>query len=186
MNNKGTVTLITDRLILRKYSIEDSKDMYKNWGTDKKVTRFLSWENHKNIEETKRILEYWVSRYESDRFYNWIIELKENNEAIGGIEVVELDTVKKACEIGYCLSSKYWNKGIMTEALKRVIEFLFKEVELEEIYAFHDTRNAASGEVMRKSNMTYKGTFRNFIIRNIKYDNISAYSITKKEWKDNL
>lgn len=74
----------------------------------------------------------------------------------------------------------------MTEALKKVIEFLFKEVELEEIYAFHDTRNVASGEVMRKSNMIYKGTFRNFIIRNIKYDNISAYSITRKEWEDNL
>lgn len=186
MNHKGTVTLKTDRLILRKYKHEDSKDMFKNWGTDKKVTKFLSWENHKNIEETKRIIDYWVTRYESENFYNWVIELKDINEVIGGIEVVEVDNIKKACEIGYCISSKYWNKGITTEAFNAVMKYLFEDVGVDIIYAMHDVRNVASGEVMRKCNMIYKGTLRKVVIRNVEYDNISVYSILKKEWRQSL
>lgn len=62
--------------------------------------------------------------------------------------------------IGYALESKYWNRGYMTEALSKVIEFFFKEVDVNRIESQHDPNNTASGKVMQKCGIKYEGTLR--------------------------
>lgn len=69
------------------------------------------------------------------------------------------DRIGKA-EIGYCIGRKWWHRGIMSEALKAVIDFLFDEVSYQRIEARHDTRNPHSGAVMQKCGMKYEGTLR--------------------------
>lgn len=179
---KGTQTINTDRLSLRKYQTGDAPDMFKNWANDSDVTKFLSWKPHNNIEATKEIIEQWVSKYENN-VYNWAIKLKEIAEVIGGISIVRLDETCYSCEIGYCMSRKHWGMGIMSEALTAVIEYLFTEVGFNRIAAMHDTNNIASGKVMIKSGMKYEGTLRQAKIRDNKvfYD-LALYSILKAEW----
>lgn len=182
MIHKGTILLETNRLILRKFKITDSKDMFKNWGSDSSVNKFLSWPTHKDIEASEKIINLWISKYDNDETYNWVIELKDIHEAIGSISIVKLDNINSSCEIGYCISSKYWNKGIMTEAFKVVIKYLFEEVSLNRICTKHDTNNTASGKVMQKCGMTYEGTLREVEIRNDEFYSLAVYSILKKEW----
>lgn len=160
LNHLGTITLETDRLILRAFKIEDTKDMYTNWATDHEVCKFLSWKPHQNIEETKQVISTWIEAYSKASNYNWVIELKESGEAIGGISVVSLEEKHENCSIGYNLSRSHWNKGITTEALKAVIRYLITEVQFNRIEARFDTHNGASGEVMKKSGMHYEGTLR--------------------------
>ena len=158
MNHKGTILIETDRLMLRKFKKSDANDMFKNWGSDAKVTEFLSWLTHKNIKDSEDIINLWISEYEDNSVYNWVIELKDNNEAIGNISIVKLENINDSCEIGYCISSKYWNKSITTEAFKAIIKYLFVEVRVNRICAKHDINNAASGKVMQKCGMVYEGT----------------------------
>ena len=185
MINNGTILIETDRFILRKFKHTDSKAMFKNWGSDDNVTKFLSWQTHKNVKDSEEIINKWVAEYEDKSIYNWAIELKYIKEAIGGISIVKLEYKHSACEIGYCISSKYWNKGITTEALKAIIKFLFQEVSMNRISAKHDTNNLPSGQVMRKSGMVYEGTLREIKIRNDEFYSLAVYSILKKEWIDN-
>lgn len=160
MKNVGTKRLETDRLILRRFTMEDAKDMFENWASDDEVTKFLTWPTHSSIEVTKHILEGWVSRYENEDFYNWAIELKESGKVIGNISVVELKERTECAEIGYCMSRSLWGKGIMPEALGEVIAFLFDEAEFNRVEAFHDVNNPKSGRVMEKAGMKYEGTLR--------------------------
>ena len=69
MKNSGTVRMETKRLVLRPYVIEDADAMFRNWANDPQVTKYLSWEPHKDVEETKQILEGWIKSYESKDFY---------------------------------------------------------------------------------------------------------------------
>lgn len=183
--HKGTNRIETDRLVLRKFEIKDAENMYKNWGTDKEVTKFLSWEPHENVELTKSLLESWIDGYKNDFVYNWVIEYKEINEAIGNISIVKLNESTYSCEIGYCISSRYWNKGITTEAMKAVIAYLFEEVGFNRIVALHDTNNIASGKVMIKSNMKYEGTFRQAGLRRNEYFyDLAQYAVLKSDWEN--
>lgn len=161
MNTIGTKTIETERLILRRYRTEDAADMYNNWASDTEVTKFLSWPTHTSVDLTKKILTQWVSYYEDGKTYNWGITLKGDDRVIGNIAVVERDERTCSYEIGYCLGKAYWGKGIMPEALRAVISYLFEgESDLMRIYATHDLRNMKSGRVMQKAGMHFDGILR--------------------------
>ncbi|KKY01695.1 GNAT family acetyltransferase [Paraclostridium benzoelyticum] len=186
LKNIGTEIVETKRLILRRYTINDKDDMFNNWTSDEEVSKFLAWKPHKSVDETKSILESWILEYENMDRYHWGIEIKSNNQVIGDIAVFNLKENHCSCEIGYCLSRQFWNRGIMTEALSGVIDFLFKKVGLNRIVAMHNVNNIQSGKVMIKSNMKYEGTLReaNRLRDEDGFYNLAVYSILKSEWEN--
>lgn len=159
MNHKGTVTLETERLILRRYRIDDIEDAYRNWLSSANVARYLTWSPYTCAEDARGYIQSVVDSY-ADNVYCWVIEWKETHEVIGAISTVGLFEMTEGCEIGYCLSERYWGRGIMTEALSAVINYLFDEVGMNRIQCTHDTRNIASGRVMEKCGLRYEGTMR--------------------------
>lgn len=185
LTHKGTETIRTERLTLRRFALDDAESMFKHWANDPEVTRFLTWKPHGDIGVSKSVVQQWVSEYKIESFYNWAIELKELGEPIGGISVVNLDEANESCEIGYCISRAYWRNGITPEALKAVIDFLFSEVGINRIAARHDTKNPASGRVMQKSGMLYEGTHRQEKLRDGKtFCDMAVYAILKEDWRD--
>ena len=154
MKHCGTKRIETDRLILRRLTIEDAEFMYKNWASDDEVTKFLRWPTHSNVDISKAVVSNCIKSYENDNFYNWVIELKENGEVIGNISTVGGNDSAERVEIGYCMGRKWWNKGIMSEALEGVTKYFFEEVGVNRVGACHDVKNPASGKVMKKCGMT--------------------------------
>ena len=159
MTHKGTVTLTTERLILRRYTADDAEIAYKNWMSSATVTKFLTWPPHKSVEESREYIQSVIDRY-GDTEYTWVIEEKSSGEAVGSVGVNRFREDLACCEIGYCLSESRWGLGYMTEAYKRVIRYLFDEVGFNRIYATHDKNNPASGRVMEKCGLRYEGTLR--------------------------
>lgn len=155
MNHLGTKTLRTERLLLRAFCLEDAAYMYRNWAGDPEVTRYLMWNAHANIEESRAITQEWVAFYQNPDNYNWAIVL---GEPIGSISAVNVADHDDSIEIGYCLSRKHWGQGIMTEALARVMRFLFEEVGAHRIHLRHDVLNVGSGRVMIKNGLRHEGT----------------------------
>ena len=161
MNTTGTKTIETERLILRRYHVEDAEDMFNNWTSDPEVTKFLSWPTHTSVDFTRSLLTKWVSFYEDGKTYNWGITVKGDDRVIGNIAVVERDERTCSYEVGYCLGKAYWGQGYMPEALRAVIDYLFEgESDLMRIYATHDLRNPKSGRVMQKAGMHFDGILR--------------------------
>lgn len=183
MNHKGTKTLESNRLILRKFKIDDAYHMYNNWASSEEVTKYLTWLPHDNVDITRNILNSWISSYKNKDFYQWAIVLKEINEPIGSISVVSLDEKTSKIHIGYCIGEKWWNKGITSEALNILIDFFFKEVDANRIESLHDPKNIYSGKVMLKCNMKYEGTLRKSVFSNQGITDASCYAILKEEYK---
>ena len=160
MNRTGTQLIETRRLILRRFRIEDAEDMFGNWASDPEVTRFLTWPAHSSVDITRAVLGSWISRYEDGGFFNWAIEWKETGRVIGNIAVVRLDGNIDAAEMGYCLSRSFWGRGIMPEALRAVMDYLFDTAGLNRVAACHDVNNPRSGRVMSKAGMQKEGLQR--------------------------
>lgn len=184
MKHTGTKNIETSRLLLRRFKVEDAEAMYRNWASDGEVTKFLVWPPHADVSVSRAVLEDWVGQYEKPDYYQWAIVLKENGpEPIGSIGVVEYGKLPETAHIGYCIGKDWWHQGIMSEALGRVIEFLFDEVGMERIEARHDPRNPNSGGVMRKCGMKYEGTLRHSDRNNQGICDASYYAIlSTDEW----
>lgn len=183
MQHKGTVLIETDRLILRKFKSDDCEAAFQNWTSDNRVTEFLRWPTHENIETTKEILKMWISGYDDNSFYQWAIVLKSNGDApIGTISVVEQNEKLDILHIGYCIGSKWWNMGITSEAFSAIIPFLFEQVKANRIESQHDPHNPNSGKVMKKCGLKYEGTLREADINNKGIADASVYSILAREY----
>ncbi len=182
MEHKGTINIETDRLLLRRFVLSDALPMFKNWANDSDVTAYLTWQPHENVEVTKKILKMWIEDYKSPDCYNWGIVLKDYGKVIGSIGVVNQNTDFDRCEVGYCIGKSFWGKGIMTEALKAVIDFLINEVGFNRVHAYHHAENIGSGKVMIKAGMKYEGCLREYV-KNPSgiYTDCNMYSILKKE-----
>ncbi len=182
MKNLGTVQIETSRLILRRFTLDDAKQMYDNYASDEKVTKYMTWQPHADIGVTKSLLREWVDAYEKDDYYNWAIVLKDKEELIGSIGATQVFGKIDAVSVGYCLASKYWHKGYTSEALAAIIEFLFDKVRVNRIEATHDVNNPNSGGVMRKCGMTKEGVLRKRGYNNTGICDVCIHSILASEY----
>ena len=185
MTHKGTVTLETQRLLLRRFTLEDAEAVYRNWASDPEVTKYLTWQPQRSIEESKAVRQNNVENYQRADYYNWAIVLKELDEPVGAISVVRLNEKTEAVDIGYALGRPWWGKGIVVEVFAEVIRFLFEEVGVQRIAAHHDPNNPASGRVMQKCGLTYEGTLRRCDWNNQGICDAAYYSILRDEYSKN-
>ncbi len=182
LNHRGTETLRTERLILRRFTKDDAAQMYENWAKDERVTRFLTWAPHTSPRFTEKLLKEWIKNYKNDDFYNWVIEFQ--GEAIGNISAVNIDENSERCELGYCIGVDFWGRGIMTEAARAVIDYLFEEVSFNRIEISHAVKNPASGKVAQKCSLSFEGTKRGYFkALNGEFLDISFYGILKRDWE---
>lgn len=182
MKHCGTQRIETERLFLRRFRLEDASAMYENWASDPEVTKFLTWPTHENPQISSQVLQMWVQCYEDPQYYQWAIVPKENGDLpVGSISVVKMDEDISMMHVGYCIGRKWWRRGITSEAMAAVMEFLFDAVGAERIEARHDPRNPNSGAVMRKCGMKYEGTLRSADRNNQGICDACFYSMLKSE-----
>lgn len=168
--------LNTKRLKLRKLKEDDASSIFYNWASDEEVTKYITWDAHKSIEDTKAILSIWLKEYEKENTYRWGIVLKETNELIGAIDVVGYSKSNEPI-IGYVLSRKHWNNGYMSETLSSVCEYLFLEgFETIKIEALIE--NTASNKVILKNG--FKLFKQEEFVQRGNKTTLNQYQLTKK------
>lgn len=177
-------TIETDRLIIRKFVETDIDDFYE-YASDNEVTRYLSWDTYKNKDIAKEYITSIIEKYNRYELAPWGIELKENSKLIGSIDFVQYDYKNFSAEIGYVLNKNYWNKGIMTEALRAIIKFGFEKMDLVRIEMKHNVKNIGSERVIQKNALKYEGTLRKKEFLKKEFVDVKYYSILKEEYYNN-
>lgn len=147
----------TKRLNIRPFNENDIEDVY-NYSKIKGVGENAGWYHHKNITETEIIVKKFIKDKNVLALYS-----KLDKKVIGsiGLHSVTDDNIlkdfqnKKILEIGFVLSKDYWGQGIMLEALKEVIKYIFFELDYDYILAGHFKNNQQSKSVQEKLKFEY-------------------------------
>jgi len=148
------VTLSTDRLILRPWTESDLQDFYE-YASVEGVGQMAGWNPHRSIEESAQILRHFIDG-------KHVFALQYQGKAIGslGIEAYNEENYPELAalqgrEIGYVLSKSYWGQGLMPEAVKAVIDWLFHSEKLDFIIVGHFDWNEQSRSVIKKCGFRY-------------------------------
>jgi ribosomal-protein-alanine N-acetyltransferase len=178
---KNLPELNTSRLLLRKLMTKDVNDIYE-YASNPEVSRSVVWDYHKSVKDSMEFLVKTLQQYNTGRPASWGIVYKENNKLIGtgGYHVWYPDHAY--AEIGYVISQRFWNKGLMTEALAEMMKFGFESLLLNRIEARCFTDNTASERVMQKCGMKYEGTLRSAIFVKGEYRDLKVYSMLRSEF----
>lgn len=168
-----TVTIRTERLILRELEDADWKEVHK-YSSDSEVVRYMSWGPNTEEEDKSFILRAIVYQKEQPRRnYTLAIVLKANNILIGGCGLHISNPNNREALLGYCLNRHFWKYGYGTETAKALLAFGFEELNLHRIFATCDPANIASARIMEKIGMQREGHLR-------------QHMWTKGKWRDSL
>lgn len=175
-------TLETERLILRKLTKKDAGDVYE-YSSNPNVPRYLTWSVHESYGYTKKYLKFLVSKYKTGEYLDWGIVLKSSGKLIGTCGFTSIETAHARGEIGYVLNEAYWNKGYVTEAVERVLEYAFRDLELNRIEARVMEGNAASISLLNKCGMAFEGTFKEELFVKGEFRNVMHFAICRKDYQ---
>lgn len=182
LNLLGTQTITTDRLILRRFTYEDSDAMLQNWIADEAVQSTYSEPTYTTTEAVNELLHKYITAYEKGDYFRWAIILKETNECIGQIAYFLVDTKNNFAEIEYCIGAAFQRRGFATEATKAVIDYGFTQIHLHKVQICHKSINLPSKKVIEKCGFHYEGTLRDYFRMNGTYVDRLYYSILESEY----
>ena len=105
------------------------------------------------------------------------IEYKATGEIIGGIGFNTINHNFKRAELGYWISKKYRNEGIMSEAVTLTVKYAFSKLKLKRVHAFVEPSNKASIKVLEKCGFENEGLLKKFIKQNNRYKDMCIFAI---------
>lgn len=143
--------IITDRLILRQATRDDSSEILF-LRSNKQVNQFIQRQAPKNLSDAASFLDDISKKIENGDVIYWGISLKDKTKLIGSICLWNFSAETKKAEVGYDLNPDFQNLGIMSEALKAVLEYGFKSLQLNTIEAFTHFKNENSIKLLEKNN----------------------------------
>lgn len=173
--------LESERLKFRAIKRSDIDDIYE-YSKNPNTSKFLLWSPHMSKYTTQEFVDIILSKYKSGEYNDWAIVLKKTNKMIGTCGFTRIDDENKTVEIGYVLNPEFWGNGYATEAVKKILEFAFNELDANRVEARFMLGNDASLAVMKKVGMTLEGYYRDAIIAKGKFKTIGVSSILKKEY----
>ena len=160
--------------------MSDARDLFA-YAQDPEVSRHVLWDTHRSLGESRQFLRGALRQYRRGQPSSFAITLKDSGRMIGTIGFMWVNLDHQSAEVGYSLSRDYWNRGIMTEALRQVVAFGFERLRLNRIEAQHEVDNPASGRVMAHVGMQYEGTLRKRIKNKGRYVDVALYAILRED-----
>jgi ribosomal-protein-alanine N-acetyltransferase len=176
---KELPTLETERLILRKIQPNDMEEL-NTLLADEDITKWLGINVHKSNEDTKEFIEDVIQHAASESPNPWGLVHKKDNKLIGYAGFCSVDSVGTAM-IWYAVLKHYWGQKLAPEALKKIIDCGFHDINFNRIEGYSILKNDRSSRVMEKCGMVYEGTLRECGYVNGGYCTSKLYAILKKD-----
>ena len=175
--------LETERLILRKVLYSDQQDIYE-YARNPAVAKHVLWQPHQSEFDTIQFLNLVYEAYNHNKAAPWAIELKESHKVIGTVGFVNWNRVNNEAEIGFALSELYWNRGIVTEAVKKIVSFGFQKMELTKIISRCKEQNIGSFRVLEKCGFSFNGISKNNMFIKGKLEDMRLYSYLAEDFRN--
>ena len=172
--------LTGQRIVVRNITFKDTDDYYE-YAKSPNVGPSAGWKPVPSRHVAENIIAGFIARKET-----YAIALKDTNKLIGTISIYQ-DTLRKnkeAVSIGFSLSEEYQNNGYTTEALKLVIDYVFKYLKMDVIEIGHHVGNFASKRVIEKCGFYYDGRLCKYKrLYDGRIIDADFYSLTKEDYK---
>lgn len=165
---------------LRAFRKNDADDLYKCL-SDPDVTELTSFELN-SFDQITKLIEASSIKFNKKHGINWAIVDKKTDRVIGFYGLVWIDPHNSRTEVGFILAKEYWNKGITTQVLKRILELVFTKLGVNSVEATAMVGNNASARVLEKCGFKKEGTLRELRYCRGTYHDFWKFSLLQKEW----
>ena len=151
----------TARLSVRRPAALDAEAVFERYSRDPEVTRYLTWQTHRSVEDTRAFLA-WSDRAWTEKGWGPYLIFTRDGRLVGGTGLT-LETAYRA-ETGYVFARDAWGLGFATEALAALASLAFGRPFLRRLYAVCHVDNLASVRVLEKTGFVREGRLRSHLL----------------------
>ena len=170
--------LVTERLILRNIENNDIELIHK-LHSDPIVNAFVGRNNSSNLKLAEAYITKMHNLIAKNECIYWVVTEKGKNDLIGSVCLWNFDIENEIVEIGYEMLNEFQGKGIMTEVIKKVVEYAFTVIKPKLITAFPSSDNLSSVTLLKKLNFKLENKNYNNTHENVK--NLVTYILRNNE-----
>ena len=165
---------------IRRWELSDARDLATALSNKKIQDNLRDGLPYPYTEQDgKEFISAMLAANENDTF---AFAITVNGKAIGSIGAFRQTNIhNKTAELGYYIAEEYWGKGIMTEAVKQLCDYVFSHTDIIRIYAEPFAYNIGSCRVLEKAGFQYEGTLRSNALKNGNVLDMKMYSKLKTE-----
>jgi RimJ/RimL family protein N-acetyltransferase len=165
---------------IRKWKLTDAKDIAVALSNKKIQDNLRDGLPYPYSEQDG--IDYISSMLSANEDETFAFAITLDDKVIGSIGVFRQQNIhRQTAEMGYYIAEEYWGKGIMTDAVKQICEYVFKNSDILRIYAEPFAYNTGSCRVLEKAGFQYEGTLRNNAVKNGKVIDMKMYSLLREE-----
>lgn len=168
--------LETKRLILRRTILEDAQNyfvMRSNGEAMKHICKPLQT----SIDETITLIYKINEMINCNDGISWAVCFKNESKMIGTVSFHHIDKEHYRAEIGYMLHPDYWKQGIISEAVKEILNYGFHSLNFHSVEAHIDPTNKGSEKVLQKFNFVKEAYFKENYFYNGQFLDSAVYSL---------
>jgi aminoglycoside 6'-N-acetyltransferase len=176
--------LETKRLILRPFQ-ESDLESFAAYRSDPDVARFQSWATPYSMEQAAAFIqELQQSRPGTPGDWDQVaLELKATGQMIGDCAFYVLAEEPRQAEIGFTLAQSFQGYGYAREAVIRLLDYLFGELNLHRVRANCDVDNLGSIKLLESLGMRREGHFVQSLWFKGRWSSEYWYAILQAEWR---
>ncbi|MGZ3854244.1 MAG: GNAT family N-acetyltransferase [Flavisolibacter sp.] len=177
----GFPDLVSERLLLRRLSLSDADDIFL-LRSDDMVNQYLGRKKAESLQDAEEFINRVNFASDNQQSLYWGICLQDSGKLVGTICLWNFTPQGDRAEIGYELLPKHHNKGIMQEALSKVLEFGFKQLQLSAIEAWTSQLNIRSTRILERNGFVRDMDMEKNIDRSVEGPDIVIYSLTSEQF----
>lgn len=145
----GTAELWTERLILRRYRPEDAEPLHRYLGTDPAMYKYSGWNPYATLEMAQETVNRFIAGYGNERSYSWVMDI--DDVVVGTIGAYDYQDDR--IEVGFSIVKSWQGRGLATESLRKVLEYLTENEGIPRVTAWCASENTGSRRVLEKAGM---------------------------------
>jgi [ribosomal protein S5]-alanine N-acetyltransferase len=173
--------LRTERLLLRALRDSDAEDVFA-YAKQPEVARHTLWDPHRSIQDSYAFLDFVQVQHRSGQAFIWGMVHAGETRVIGTIGLANFVPQHSRAEIGFAIASRYWGQGYTTEAVRAVLRFSFRDLQLNRIEAYCKVENVASARVLEKTGLRFEGVLREREFIKGRFENLKLYAMLRGEY----
>jgi RimJ/RimL family protein N-acetyltransferase len=170
-----------DEIILRKFKISDLDDVLKGIKNDNVLKDLGMIKKAKEITrlDEKRWLKDTIKNYTLKKPTKYSLAIIVDNKLIGSIGLQNINYKDNNSEFGYWIAEPYWNKGYITNTIKKFVKIALKKFRFVRIYAYANECNIASQRVLEKNGFKLEAIRKKAVKKGNLYINDKQYALVK-------
>jgi ribosomal-protein-alanine N-acetyltransferase len=135
-----------------------------------------------SLPMVEAMIERCLSRWAAGELSKWAIAFPHDDQLVGTCGFNEWSQAHRWAELAFDLAQPHWGKGLMSQAVAALLEWTYRQDEVNRLHAFVRVDNGRSVRLLARSGFLREGCLRSYRVCRGQPHDFYVYGLLRSDW----